>query len=587
MKPGDALIRDARAGVWLHFTRPRRVLVARAPAQALALLDVVEGAARDGLWAAGFVSYEAAPAFDAALVTRPAEDDFPAGWFALYDAPERIETIDEAMASDAPAFDGTPTLSAGAYRERLERVKELIAAGDTYQVNFTYRLRADFPADPFAFFARLARAQRAPYAGYVDTGDWTVCSASPELFFALDGDRIETRPMKGTAARGMTLEDDRDQARRLRESEKERAENVMIVDMARNDLGRVAASGSVRVDRLFDIEKYPTVWQMVSTVSATTGAGLADLFRALFPAASVTGAPKARTMEIIADLESAPRRLYTGALGFHAPGRRAQFNVAIRTLLIDNRTRRAEYGVGGGIVWDSEVDREARECGAKALVLRRAAPQFRLLETLRWTPVEGYYLLDRHLRRIADSAEYFDYPCDPEVLRDALDALAARLSREPRKVRLLLAEDGAVATEDHPLPANPDAPPLPPLLPLAREPVDPADPFLYHKTTHRAPYDAALEGRPGFTDALLHNPAGEVTESTIANVAVEIDGMLYTPPVRCGLLGGTLRAELLAQGRLRERPISVEEALRSPRVLLMNAVRGLYVVRIGAPGDLG
>ncbi len=272
-------------------------------------------------------------------------------------------------------------------------------------------------------------AQDPPYGAFLDTGEWVICSASPELFFRLDGARIECRPMKGTAARGRTQAEDLAQARALQASEKERAENVMIVDMVRHDLGRVAQTGSVKVDRLFEVERYPTIWQMTSTVEAQTEAGLGDIFRALFPPASITGAPKVRTMQIIAELERLPRRLYTGTIGFLAPGRRAQFNVAIRTLLVNRPTGCAEYGVGSGITWDSDPEAEWQECRTKARILAPPVPAFSLLETMRWTPEEGYYLLERHLERLQDSALYFGFRFDLTALRLELERLAAGLGR--------------------------------------------------------------------------------------------------------------------------------------------------------------
>jgi para-aminobenzoate synthetase/4-amino-4-deoxychorismate lyase len=408
-----------------------------------------------------------------------------------------------------------------------------------------------------------------------------ICSASPELFFRLDGTRIECRPMKGTAARGRTQAEDLAQARALHASEKERAENVMIVDMVRHDLGRVAQVGTVNVTRLFEVEKYPTIWQMTSTIEAKTEAGLGEIFRALFPAASVTGAPKVRTMEIIAGLEPLPRRLYTGTIGFFAPGRRAQFNVAIRTVLANRRTGCVEYGVGSGITWDSDPEAEWQECRSKARILAPRVPPFSLLETMRWTLEEGYYLLETHLERLQDSALYFGFRLDLAALRLELERLAARLGRKRRRIRLLVTKEGRITLEAK---ALPKAVVKPQRIALARAPVDSSDPFLYHKTTNRAVYEAARAACPGFDDVLLFNEQGEITESTIANVAVDIAGKLYTPPVFFGLLPGTLRAHLLQQGDLLERPITLEELLRSPRILLLNSLRGMYPVEVVGAG---
>ena len=357
----------------------------------------------------------------------------------------------------------------------------------------------------------------------------------------------------------------------------------MIVDMVRHDLGRVAETGSVTVPQLFAVEKYPTVWQMTSTVEARIAADLGATFRALFPPASITGAPKVRTMEIIAQLEPSPRRIYTGAIGFVAPGRRAQFNVAIRTLLLDRKTGRAEYSVGSGITWGSQPKAEWHECRAKAKILTAHAPSFSLLETMLWTAGEGYFLLARHLERLEQSALYFGFKVDLPALRLELDRLAARTTRTHQKVRVLVARVGCVTLEAEALP-EPAA--MPPRVALAPGPSDSSNPFIYHKTTNRGLYSDAQAACPSHHDVLLFNERGELTESTIANLAVEINGKLCTPPIRCGVLPGTLRADLVERGELFERAITIAEMRRSPRVVLLNSVRGMYQVQIDeAPGN--
>lgn len=557
------------------------MLVARTAASVLDVLAEVERRTAGGdLWAAGFVAYEAAPAMDAALVVRPA-DDFPPAWFGLYPEPDSIDLppppAGTAGGGGTAELAWTPSISEEDYRRAIARIRQYIRAGDTYQVNYSFRLRAAFAGDAWPFFLRLVAAQGSGQAAFLDTGDWTIASASPELFFRLQGRQIHSRPMKGTAARGLGSADDLRQAAWLRSSEKNRAENVMIVDMVRNDVGRIAALGSVEVERLFDMEKYPSLWQMTSTVRAETGAGLPDLFRAMFPAASITGAPKARTMEIIAELETAPRRIYTGSIGFVGPGRLAQFNVAIRTVLVDRRTGTAEYGVGGGIVWDSEAGAELHECRTKARVLTQTRPDFDLLETLRWTPGDGYFLLQRHLDRLAESADYFQRPLDLPAVRQALTQAAARFADRPQRVRLTVSADGRPRVQSKVL--TPVAAPY--RVRLAARPVDPSDVFLYHKTTRRAVYEQALASTPGCDDALLANPAGELTESTIANLVLELDGRLLTPPLRCGLLPGVLRAQLLAEGKIAEQALLVADLARASKIFLLNSVRGMWQVELG------
>lgn len=569
------VLRDAASGRWLQFTGPRRVVIARSLAEvAPALGRVEEAVAREGLYAAGFVAYEASPAFDDKLVVHN-DGAFPPLWFCLYEQIEEIELPGPAPVADAEGMDWQPSVGQADFHRELARIKALIRNGDTYQVNYTYRLKARFAGDFWKCFLRLVAAQDAPYGAFLDTGEWVVCAASPELFFYVNGTHIVCRPMKGTATRGRTEAEDLARAQALQASEKERAENVMIVDMVRNDLGRVAEPGSVQIARLCEVERYPTLWQMTSTIEARTRAGLGDILRALFPPASVTGAPKVRTMQIIAALEPLPRRIYTGTVGFLAPGGRAQFNVAIRTLLANRRTGWAEYGVGSGITWDSAPEAEWQECRAKAAILSAPVLAFSLVETMRWTPEEGYFLLERHLERLQASARYFGFRVSLPTLRGELERVASSLGQTRQRVRLLVTKEGRISLETSAL-SEDEAKPR--RVALARAPVESSDAFLYHKTTSRRVYEVARTACPGFDDVLLYNEKGEVTESTIANVAVEIDGKLYTPPVSCGLLAGTFRAHLLHQGELVERPILVEEALPGRRVFLLNSVRGKYAV---------
>jgi para-aminobenzoate synthetase / 4-amino-4-deoxychorismate lyase len=339
---------------WLYFSHPHRVIEIQKPGELIPALREIEDLVNAKDWhAAGFLSYEAAPAFDQVLRVlaersgAKSEGGFPLLWFGLYPAP-RISDLPEP-ASPKPAFTWSPTVPRDTYNAAIDQIKNHIVNGRTYQVNYTMRLQTGFDADPWNFFLHLAQTQNN-HAAYIDTGRFVIASASPELFFQLDGDTITGRPMKGTVKRGRTTTEDKEQAEWLRRSEKNRAENVMIVDMIRNDLGRIAKVGSVHVPELFTTEKYPTLWQMTSTVKATTSASVTNIFKALFPCASITGAPKVSTMRIISELETTPRKIYTGSIGYIAPNRKATFNVAIRTALIDRETQTAEYGVGGGIL---------------------------------------------------------------------------------------------------------------------------------------------------------------------------------------------------------------------------------------------
>jgi para-aminobenzoate synthetase/4-amino-4-deoxychorismate lyase len=463
-----------------------------------------------------------------------------------------------------------PTLTRGEYARALCAIHEAIGAGEVYQVNYTFRLRAPYEGDLLPLFWQLYERQPVPYAAYLDTGAHAIASLSPELFFALDGERITTRPMKGTAPRGLTRADDLQHAERLTRCPKNRAENLMIVDMARNDLGRIARIGSVRVPRLFEAERYATLWQMTSTVVACTDAPLPEIFRALFPAASITGAPKIRATHVIHALERAPRGVYTGAIGVVLPDRHAQFNVAIRTLHYDKVAAQLTFGVGSGIVWDSEQVAEYEECLAKAQVLLAPRPEFELLETLLWRRGRGYFLLEAHLKRLRDSADYFGFAVDADAVRHQLLTVAERFTAPRYRVRLRVNRYGEAQVEHASL--APERRVW--RVALAHEPVDPREVFLYHKTTHRQVYERARAARPDCDDVILWNTRGEITESTLANVVVRMDGRYYTPPVECGLLAGVYREHLLQRGLLRERVLTPDDLRRAEAVYLINSVRG-------------
>jgi para-aminobenzoate synthetase/4-amino-4-deoxychorismate lyase len=588
----EVLLKDN--GQWLHFAKPQRIVTAQNLDDIVPALHEIERLIEaDGWHAAGFVSYEAASAFDSAQCAerseptgeqrRSAGSTFPLLWFGLY-PPPRLITLPEPD-SAKPILTWLPTVDRDTYNSAITQIKNLIADGRTYQVNYTMRLRTDFNADPWNFFLHLAQTQNN-HAAYIDMERYVICSASPELFFQLDGENITGRPMKGTARRGCTTLEDRKQAQWLRESEKNRAENVMIVDMIRNDLGRIAKIGSVQVPELFTVEKYPTLWQMTSTVQAKTNASLTEIFTALFPCASITGAPKISTMRIISELETTPRKIYTGSIGYIAPSRKATFNVAIRTALIDRETQTAEYGVGGGIIWDSTSTDEYAEALLKARVLTEETPPFSLLETMLWTPEEGFFLRQKHIARLLDSAEYFDFPISRggvtpplpnEIIETYLDEIGSQF-KSPQRVRLLLDKNGKLNSEAKSFQPSDNHPPL--KICLAKEPVHSENVFLYHKTTHRDVYDSARRSFPGYDDVLLYNEHDELTEFTIGNLVVEMDVGVFTPPLSCGVLPGTFRAYLLETGQVLERIIRAEELKNCTKIFLVNSVRKWQRVEI-------
>ena len=580
----EARFDDLVAGAERAFRlgEPVGVIEARRLSEVAGAIDAAGSAAARGLWAAGFVAYEAAPGLDPELSVhvRAPDDPFaelPLAWFALFERKEELPPLEPGRLdpSGSAGSPWRPSVDRATYDAAVERIRELIASGHTYQVNHTIRLRAMIQGDERGFYRDLCLAQRGGYAAFLDLGRYRVLSASPELFFRIDGERITTRPMKGTAPRGRWLAEDEEIAARLVASSKDRAENAMIVDLLRNDLGRICRTGSVEVERMLDAERFETVWQLTSTIEGDLRPEitLLDTFRALFPSGSVTGAPKVRTTRIIADLEDSARGPYCGAIGYLAPAGsgepRASFNVAIRTVVLDAQTRTAEYGVGGGITHDSSASGEYEEIVAKARVLTDVRPAFELFETLAHVPAEGFRHLDEHLERLAGSAGYFGFRFEPEAAAAALKRAVAEVSG-PSVVRLTLARDGALSTDVRDLPPADDAV----RVALDDEPVDPSDVWLFHKTTRRAPYERRRERRPDVDDVLLVNDRGQVTESTIANLAVRLDGVWVTPPVDAGLLPGTYRNVLLREGRMTERPVTVDELRGAGELALVSSVRG-------------
>ena len=545
-------------GGWLQFADPLEVLLANDPSEVIDVLQQVENCAETGCYCVGYVSYEAAPAFDADLVCH-APGAAPLAAFGVFANP-RPAVLPVAS---SVGLDLQPELSQTDFAAIISRIKHYQLEGDTYQVNFTHRLKGEPPQDIRSLFARLVRAQPSRYAALLQFDGYSICSVSPELFFEKAGSMIRTEPMKGTRPRGRTLQEDLDNEKALRSSEKDRAENLMIVDMIRNDLGRLARPGTVRVDDLFAIKKLPTVWQQVSRVSAETDAGLVDIFRRLFPCASVTGAPRHRTMEIIAELEDSPRGVYTGAIGVIQPGNHARFSVGIRTLVVDEKST---YGVGGGIVWDSEPTDEWRESLIKSDVLRHHQPLPQLLETMRYDPAQGIWLVDEHLQRLAGTAGYFDYEFDAASVRHRLSVFRAQ---RPLRLRLLLSADGHLALEEHELAQVSE----PVLLKLAKSSVDSQDIFLFHKTTNRTVYESRL--RTDCDDVILFNERGELTETTISNIFLEIEGQLLTPDTSAGLLAGTFRQHLLDSGKVKTACLYIEDLGKASQLFVGNSVRGL------------
>ncbi|WP_448502427.1 aminodeoxychorismate synthase component I [Sphingomonas sp.] len=575
--PPFVLLDDARpdGGTGRLYRDPVAIVRALDADDVVRGLDEIRRAGRDGLHAAGFLAYGAGRAFEA---KAPASPHDPLMWFGLF---EGYAPFDPATLPDpAGAWTGAaePLIARGEHAAQVEQVKALIEAGDLYQANLTFAATARIAGSPMAVYARLRAASMAGWGAVVATGESHYLSLSPELFFALDAGRLTARPMKGTAMRHGEAAEDEAAARALAEDPKQRAENLMIVDLMRNDLSRVARPGSVAVPALFEVERYPTVQQMTSTVTARLAEGrdACDVIAALFPCGSITGAPKLRAMQAIGEIEPQPRGIYTGAIGHVAPGGNAQFNVAIRTLTVRADDDRATLGLGSGIVADSRADDEWEECMAKGAFLTRAGRSFDLIETMRFEPREGVLRLERHLERMKRSALFFGIPFDRHAVRNELQVASFRLDRAVR-LRLALSPRGTTAIEIRPLTPVPDTPVPVAIAPL---PVEPDDFRLRHKTSDRAFYDEARRAAGAF-EVVFTDSEGFVTEGSFTNVFVDRgDGVFWTPPAARGLLPGVLRAEWLESGRAVERDLAPDDLKRG--FIVANALRGAITARLVA-----
>ncbi len=587
-----ALLFDAIKQKWLLFSQPLHIISVNKYQDIQKVLTDLEKkiSEKKNLYAAGFVAYEAGSAFDPSIQSQPSET-FPLLWFGIYEQPQILASplsISDSETNTSSAIIPTPTfklisspfswqasVSKQEYYQALQKIRDYIGLGQSYQINYTFRLETSSQVDinPWYLFTQMLQNQGKCYGAFIQNEHWAITSASPELFFQLQGDNLESQPMKGTIPRGLDYTQDLKKQRELQASAKDRAENAMIVDMVRNDLGKIAKFGKVQTKELFHIENYPTLWQMTSKVVCQTQAGISQIFKVLFPPASVTGTPKIEATKIISQLEKQPRGVYTGAIGFLAPKRRAQFNVAIRTAFIDRKHNSLSYGLGSGIVWDSEAQSEWEECHTKAKILQQRFPKFSLIESILWTPEENFFLLDYHLERLKQSASYFSYPLNVQNVQSQLIKLANKFKNNQstsQKVRLLLNHKGQIYLQWQKLSQEKK---LYYRLGLAKSAITLNNPFLYHKTSWRVVYEIARQSIKQYDDVLLWNERGEVTETSIANIVIELKGQLYTPPISCGLLGGTYRALLLKQNKIQEKVILCQELRQCSKIYLINSVR--------------
>ena len=549
------------------FTKPIKELKTRDLDQVEALLKEVETYQEAGFYAVGYVSYEAAPAFEKKFAVHPAP---LMGEYLLYfTIHEEVETLpfpEDYEAVELPA-NWKEEVEAPAYQKAIETIHHHIRQGDTYQVNYTVQLSQELEADPLAIYNRLVVEQKAHYNAFIQHDDVSILSISPELFFEQDDRLLTTRPMKGTTRRGLTNQADLKEAAWLEADPKNRAENMMIVDLLRNDMNRISEIGSEQVTRLCQVEQYSTVWQMTSTIESRLRAevDLVQTFRALFPCGSITGAPKISTMEIIHKTEKAPRGVYCGTIGILLPKGKRIFNVAIRTLQMQGN--QAIYGVGGGITWDSKWESEYQETKQKSAVLYRQEPRFELLTTGRIHKGELTFL-EQHLTRLREASRYFAYPYDePKLLKELQEELARLESNLDYRCRIALHKNGTfhlVITELTDLPASYLQ------AQLTEQKLDLATPFTYFKTSQRDHLSQSDH------EQIFHLPDGTLLETTIGNLVLEIEGQLYTPPAHLPLLDGIYRRHLLETQQVEEKLLTLNDLTDADRIYACNALRGLY-----------
>ncbi len=566
----------------LLFQKPHNIIKANSISEVLKAFEQMEMAHRSGKWLAGYISYEAGFAFEKKLQQLPVSTSLPLLWFGEYDAPVLNPSV-EFTNRHGQAQQVRFSFSKEEYAKALAKIWAYIQAGDVYQVNLTGKLMFDFQGDAVELYESLRAKQSVPYAAFLNLGKQFVLSFSPELFFRINNGIIQSKPMKGTAPRGRTIAEDETIATWLKADEKNRAENLMIVDLIRNDFGRICKTGTITVPSLFDVERFQTLFQMTSTVCGALKDTITfkEIFEAIFPCGSITGAPKIRAMEIIAELEAEPRGPYTGAIGFISPQKQACFSVAIRTVVAETQDEKSligEMGIGSGITIDSQLQTEYEECLLKANFLTNAVEDFALIESIKF---HGQYcLLEKHLARLKQSATYFDFKFEEDVLRASLANYAQALAKNmPYKVRLTLDKFGKVQLSHEPIVLTHDIGKIA----IAEVRTNSNDKFFYHKTTRRQIYDKAsqLAKQLGLADFIFLNERGEVSEGAISNIFVEKAGRLYTPPISAGILAGVYRAHVLeTHSHASERVLEVQDLRDAERIWICNAVRGMREVKL-------
>lgn len=567
IKPADnSVVIKNSCGKYFFFSDPLQIITTQDSSEVKGKLQLIDSCRKEGYYAAGFVSYNAAVFSDNYFSSE--KPDFPLLWFGIYKSVEEIDQVSNKNCF-AEIIKWKPHITSAQYIADLKKIKNYLKQGDTYQINYTFPLYGKFDGEPWDFFSEFCTSPNIPYSAYIQTDTFCIASASPELFFHNKDNSLLFSPMKGTRPFSKNIVDENLLQKRLMESEKERAENLMIVDMIRNDAGKIAIKGSVKVPAIFSVRRYDSVIQMTSDIQAAVDEfSITEIFEAMFPCASITGAPKYSSMKIISSLESAERNIYTGSIGYLTPENECQFNVAIRTVLFNKISHTAVYGVGSGIVWDSEPAEEYKECFDKAKCVQAPAGNFDLFESVLYDSSENnFYLIDEHLNRLKASAETCSFVYPEKDLQDLLLNYSAYTDK---KVKFILSRNGKIKVEEH----NIKSPTKYNKVRIADKIVNSRNFYLYHKTTNKhLIYNDLSKGYSQYYDLIFINERGEITESTIANIVIEKDGQRYTPPVESGLLPGTFRAHLLKRGLIREKVLLPEDLCGADRIFLINSVR--------------
>jgi para-aminobenzoate synthetase/4-amino-4-deoxychorismate lyase len=562
------------------FADPVRIITCQNPAELNKCFRQMERCRRQGYYLAGFFAYELGYFLEEVLKACCPRQQYPLLWFGVFEKPLRRRAhLDHNK--DAPFYLSAPQMAVNypQYEKAIHRIEKHIARGETYQINYTSRYDFNFIGNVLNFYDRLKENQKVSYSALINYGDNWIISLSPELFFRINArGGIMVKPMKGTAPPDQS-------ANWLQNDKKNTSENVMIVDLLRNDLGRICLPGSVKVKELFTVEKYETLLQMTSTVTGKLQPQIKiiDLVKSLFPCGSVTGAPKIESMKIISKLEGKPRNIYTGAIGYFAPEGQAVFNVAIRTINLQRQSEhqyQAQMGIGSGIVNDSRPEEEYAECRLKGQFLINTIEEFALIETMLVTDGEIIYL-NRHLQRLKKSANYFSIPCFPDKMKIELKKYAIDWTGNIR-LRLLLNSSGAIIIQHQSF--VPSSGVLQHVT-LSRFKTNPDDPFLYHKTNKRSLYDQELKryGEQGYFDVLFRNQKDEITEGAISNIFIKFCGRWYTPPLSCGLLNGIGRQIMIKKLNAREKILQIKDLKRADQIVLTNSVRGATEVIYQSP----